>query len=156
MKRVAVIRIRGEVHVDRDVLTTLKMLRLFKKHNCVIVPDTPHYIGMINKVKDHVTWGEIDEPTLKLLLEKRARLVGKHKLTNEYLKDKLKVDVDHLAKEIFSGSKEIKDIPGMKLFFKLHPPLHGFESGGIKKPFSLGGSLGYRKETINDLLRRMI
>ncbi len=156
MKRLAVIRIRGEVHVDRDVLTTLKMLRLFKKHNCVIVPDTPHYVGMINKVKDHVTWGEIDEPTLKLLLEKRARLVGKHKLTNDYLKDKLKVDVEHLSKEIFLGNKEIKDIPGMKLFFKLHPPLHGFEPGGIKKPFSLGGSLGYRKETINDLLRRMI
>lgn len=150
------IRIRGEVHVDKGVLTTLKMLRLFKKHNCVIVPDTPHYVGMINKVKDHVTWGEIDEPTLKLLLEKRARIVGKHKLTHDYVKQHLKTDIDNLVKDIFSGKKEIKEIPGLKQFFKLSPPVSGFEPEGIKKPYSLGGSLGYRKDNINQLLRRMI
>jgi large subunit ribosomal protein L30 len=32
----------------------------------------------------------------------------------------------------------------------------GFERGGIKKPFSMGGSLGYRKNKINELIRRMI
>ncbi len=156
MRKLAIIRIRGEVNVSKDIEITLKMLRLYKKHNCVIIPDTPYYLGMINKVKDHITWGEIDEQTLKLLLEKRARIAGKHKLTHDYVKANLKTDIDNLVKEIFSGKKEIKEIPGIKLFFKLRPPVQGFEPGGIKKPYSLGGSLGYRKDNINQLLRRMI
>jgi len=44
----------------------------------------------------------------------------------------------------------------MKLFFKLCPPVHGFERKGIKKPFSMGGVLGYRKEKINELIKRMV
>ncbi len=156
MKKIAVIRLRGEVNIQHDIALTLKMLRLYKKHNCAIISDSPNYIGMINKVKDHVTWGEIDEHTLKLLLEKRARLAGKHKLSNAYLKEKLKTDINELAKHLISGSMDFKDIPGMKPFFKLKPPVHGFEKGGIKKPYSLGGSLGYRKDAINNLLQRMM
>jgi len=40
--------------------------------------------------------------------------------------------------------------------FMLHPPRGGFERKGVKKPFSLGGALGDRKEKINDLLKKMI
>ena len=156
MTKLAVIRIRGEVNLAKDVAATFKMLRLYKKHSCVIVPNNQSFIGMINKIKDQVTWGEINENTLKLLLEKRARLAGKQKLTNDYLKEKLKIDIENLAKDILSDKKQIKDVPGIKLFFKLRPPLHGFERGGIKKQYSLGGSLGYRKEHINELLSRMI
>ena len=156
MTKLAVIRIRGEVNLTKDVSATLKILRLYKKHSCVIVPNNQSFIGMINKVKDQVTWGEINESTLKLLLEKRARLAGKQKLTDDYLKIKLKTDIDNLTKDILTDKKQIKDIPGIKQFFKLRPPLHGFERGGIKKQYSLGGSLGYRKENINELLARMI
>ena len=156
MKMVVVIRIRGEINLGTDVAKTLHMLRLYKKHNCVILPGNPNYIGMINKVKDYVTWGELEEDTLKLLLEKRARIVGRQKLTNEYLKSKLNIDISQLAKELITSNKNLKDIPGIKPFFKLSPPVHGFERNGIKTPYSLGGSLGYRKEAINALLRRML
>lgn len=46
--------------------------------------------------------------------------------------------------------------PSAKKFFSLHPPRGGFERKGIKKPFNLKGALGYRKEKINDLIKKMI
>jgi len=41
-------------------------------------------------------------------------------------------------------------------FFALHPPKGGFEKKGTKMPFKLGGAYGYRKEKINDLIKRML
>ena len=40
--------------------------------------------------------------------------------------------------------------------FHLSPPRKGFERRGIKVLFSSGGALGYRKEKINELIRRMV
>lgn len=156
MNRIAVIRIRGRVHLRKEIEDTLKMMRLYRKNTCIIIKDTEAQIGMLQKVKDYVTWGELDSETFKILLEKRGRLAGNIKLTQEYLKEKMKMDYDGFAKEYFAFKKELKDIPGMKLFFKLCPPVYGFERKGIKKPFSLGGVLGYRKEKINELLKRMV
>jgi len=54
------------------------------------------------------------------------------------------------------GKKDPKDPKKMKPFFNLSPPRKGFERKGVKKPFSVGGALGNRKEKINDLIMRMI
>lgn len=109
--------------IKKDIKDTLDMLRLYKKHYCVVCDATPSLLGMIKKIKDFVTYGEIDSDTNKMLIDKRG----------------------------------IKDIEGnLKKFFRLHPPVGGFERKGIKKPFSVGGVLGDRKEKINDLLKRMI
>ena len=117
-KKIAVVRIRGLVTIRRDIKDTLDMLRLYRKNYCVILEDKPSVIGMLKKINDYVTWGEIDEATLKLLAEKR-------------------------------GEKD-------KKFFRLQPPRKGFERKGIKKPFSVGGALGYRGEKISDLIKRMM
>ena len=69
----AVIRIRGLTGVSRDIDRTLKQLRLYKKNYCVVVPKTAVYMGMIKKVKDYVTWGNIEESTYNTLIEKRAK-----------------------------------------------------------------------------------
>jgi large subunit ribosomal protein L30 len=111
---------------------------------------------MLKITKDFITWGEVDKGVLKLLLEKRAKLPGNKPLTGDYVKEKLKLDLDKFVEDYFTFKKELKDIPGLKLFFRLKPPIKGFERKGIKKPFSLGGALGYRKEKINDLIKRMI
>jgi len=156
MRRIAIVRIRGRVKVKKEIEDSMKMLRLYNKHTCVIVKDSQNIAGMIFKFKDYVTWGEIDEPTFKALLEKRGRLVGNKKFSEEYLKEKLKIGVDEFVKDFFSFKRELKDIPGVKLFFKLCSPTGGFERKGIKTPFSMGGVLGYRKDKINDLIMRMI
>ena len=68
----------------------------------------------------------------------------------------MKIGVFSIIKEFFEFKKGIKDIPGLKSFFRLLPPKKGFERKGIKVPFSLGGALGYRKEDINNLIERML
>ncbi|MFH0752187.1 MAG: 50S ribosomal protein L30 [archaeon] len=154
--KIAIIRVRGSAEQKKVLNDTFKMLRLYRKNHCVVVPNTTSYTGMIKKVKDHATWGEINEATFKELLLKRGKLPGNKKLTPEYIKEKTKLNPEEFVKEFFAGKKELKDIAGLKLYFKLNPPRHGFERKGIKTPFSLGGALGYRKEKINDLIMRMV
>lgn len=43
-----------------------------------------------------------------------------------------------------------------KQVFFLAPPVKGFEKGGIKKGFTVGGALGYRADKINALIARMV
>lgn len=156
MNRIAVIRIRGQAEQKETIKATFKMLRLYQKNHCVLVPNTPVYLGMIKKVKDQSTWGEVDEKATEELLLKRGKLPGNKRLTEAYLKEKTNLTVKEFAKEFLAGKKEFKDVPGLKPYFTLNPPRHGFERKGIKTPFSMGGALGYRKEKINELILRMV
>ena len=156
MDKIAVIRIRGTMNVNKEIKDTLNMLRLFNKHYCIIINNSPNYVGMLKKVKDYVTWGEINKETFLALLKERGRLPCNKRITEDYLKDKNKLTFEQFAEEFFNNKKSLIDVPGLKLFFKLKSPVKGFERGGIKKPFSLGGALGYRKDRINDLIMRMI
>jgi len=69
---------------------------------------------------------------------------------------KLGMSLEEFSKNFIDLKKELKDIPGLRLFFRLKPPIKGFENKGIKQPFSKGGALGYRKDKINDLIMNMI
>ena len=153
---IAIIRIRGRAGVNKKVNDTLDMMRLYKQNGCVIVPNNPQYLGMIKRAKDYITWGEVDKETFTLLFTKRARVAGNKPLTEDYLKTHLKKDIKSFIEEFFNFKVKLKDIPGLKPYFRLTPPVKGFERAGIKKPFSMGGSLGYRKDKINDLIKRMI
>jgi len=155
-KLIAIVRIRGKVGLRKGIKGTLNMLKLYNKHTCVIVPNKPTYVGMIQKLKDYITWGEIDEKTLLELIQKRGRIIGKKPLTAEYLKQQAKLTYEQLIPELMSCKKQLKEIPGCKPFFKLTPPRGGYEHTGTKQPFSLGGALGYRKEKINDFILRML
>jgi large subunit ribosomal protein L30 len=70
-EKIIIVRVRGEVGVRKSIKDTLKMLNLHKKNWCVIVPKTRVYLGMINKVKDYVTYGPVTDEVLKSLDEKR-------------------------------------------------------------------------------------
>lgn len=155
MKKVVVVQIRGGIGLNPRVKDTLNMLRLRRKNACTVIDSNDIYKGMLIRVKDYVTWGEIDADTLKILLEKRGRLPGNKPLTEEYLKSKVKLNFADFAKNVFEGKLKFKDVPGLKSFFRLNPPIKGFEKGGIKKAFSLGGAIGYRGAKINDLIKRM-
>ena len=110
-KKIAVIRIKGRRGLRKEIISTLDMLRLYKKNGCVIIDNNPANMGMINKIKDYVTWGGVNEATIKLILEKRGKLVGHKKLTSQYMKEKLKLDFDSFVKEFISNKKKLKDIP---------------------------------------------
>ena len=154
--RIAVIRIHGKSGLKKGIKSTLNMLRLYNKHNCAVIPNTDAYVGMIKKAKNYITWGEINEETLKLLLERRGKLARKQSLTEQYVNEKLKLNIADFSKQVFEFKKELSDLPGLKLFFKLNPPKGGFERGGIKAQFASGGVLGYRKDKINELIKKMM
>ncbi len=141
-KKIAVIRVRGLVRVKKKINDTLKMLRLYKKNCCIVVPPTQTYLGMIKKVKDYVTYGEINDETFKLLIEKRGHL---YKEREKDTKGKISYN------KFF-----IHDNKKYKKYFRLNPPKKGFGRKGIKLSFKVGGALGYRGEKINDLIKRMI
>lgn len=130
--KVAVVLVRGMVKVVKPVKETLMMLNLHRKNHCVVVPDTPAYKGMLNRVKDYVTWGEIDDDTFAELVQKRGQLSD--------------------------GRKKSLEVNGKKYkrFFALNPPRKGFGRNGIKRSFKIGGALGERGQKMNDLVKRML
>lgn len=71
-KRIAIILVRGLVKIRHDMKKTLMLLGLHNKFTCVVVPNDKETMGMIHKVKDYVTWGEIDEETYNQLVEKKG------------------------------------------------------------------------------------
>ena len=151
---IAIVRIKGRVGSNKEIEKTLSLLKLKKKNHCVVLNLNDGLTGMIKKIKRYVTWGEIDKEILKELLRKRGRLAGNKRLTEDYLKEKLNLDFDSFSDKLFKGEIKLKDIPGIKTFFRLKPPTKGFKN--TKKEFSLGGDFGYRGKHINELLKRMI
>jgi large subunit ribosomal protein L30 len=152
----AVIRLKGMVNIKAPVAKTMKMLRLNKKHHCILLQPTKQNIGMINRAKNCLTWGEINEEELTKLLRKRGRIPGNKRFTEEYSEEKAKKTIKDIAKELSEAKLKINDIPGLKPVFRLRPPKKGLEVKGMKKEFSMGGSFGYRGKEINSLLKRMI
>ena len=68
---IAVVRVRGSINVNTKIVDTLNMLHLGKKNSCIVFVPTESAMGMIKKVKDYITWGEISQETLALLTDKR-------------------------------------------------------------------------------------
>lgn len=70
--KIAIIRIHGQVGLNRDVKETLYRLKIRRKYACAVFENpTKEQMGMIERVRDFVTFGEIDEATYKELREKR-------------------------------------------------------------------------------------
>ncbi|MCD6398693.1 MAG: 50S ribosomal protein L30 [Candidatus Aenigmarchaeota archaeon] len=149
----AVIRIKGKVGTKKEIEDTMKMLNLNKKHTCVLVPENPEMIGMLNKLRSHVTWGKISEEILSKMIEKRGRLDGNKRIDDEFLKNNKIKNFKVLSENIIKGKTNLKSL-GIKPYFRLSPPSKGFKYS-IKRHYPRG-ALGDRKEKINELLKKMI
>lgn len=150
----AVIRIRGSVGVRKKIKDTLKMLRLKAVNNCVIIPETESYKGMIKNVKDFITFGEINKETLVKMLKKRLRLLGDKRVDEKVLKEMTKFDsFESFADALIEGKVKLRDFKKIVPVFRLTPPSKGFKS--IKEHYPKG-DLGYRGREINELIERMI
>ncbi len=141
-KMICLIRIRGEINLDRDVKETLSRLRIRKKYSCVVIKPTKEQEGMIKKVRNFAAYGKIDKATFESLVEKRGQRVDKKK----------KLDSKKAVGELEKGKKY--DEVGLKPFFRLHPPRGGIDS---KVHFPKGkGVLGDHGDKINELVLRML
>ena len=151
----AIVRVRGRANVNLDIKDTLAMLRLNRVNHCVIIPETKTYKGMLQKVKDYVTWGEVKQEVLSTLISCCGKLVGGGKITDEYIKSNTQhSSINAFAKTIFDNKEQYSNLKDVKPVIRLHPPIKGYE--GIKRAYSVGGALGYRGDAINQLLQRMV
>jgi large subunit ribosomal protein L30 len=141
MTLMAVILLRGMVKTDKDICDTLHMLRLNRKHHCVLL--TEKQKGMIQKARNWITWGEISDEMLKKMVTKRGRYAANKRVNPD--------DVDKIIEQI--KNKKVKEWE-IKPVFRLTPPSKGFKKS--TRHAYPKGELGYRGDKINLLMKRMI
>lgn len=150
----AVIRIRGTVETRKEVEDTLKMLRLNAPNNCVVIPETPDYKGMVEKCRNFITYGEINKETLVKMIKKRLRLKDGGRVDEATLKKITGyASFENFAAALLEEKVRLKDFKELQPIFRLTPPSKGFKS--IKENYPKG-DLGYRGEKINELIERMV
>lgn len=70
---IAAVRIRGPVDLSDKVESTLESLGLDSRNSCVLVDsENDAVVGMLDKVSDFITFGEIDEETVDLIEQKNG------------------------------------------------------------------------------------
>lgn len=139
------IRIRGTVGLNKEVKDTFNMLRLKRSHNAAILPESPVYNGMIQKVKDFSIYGKISDKALEELIDKRLKMKNGKPAAKE---------IKAKAIEAIKSGKLLKDVKDIEPLIRLNPPIHGFK-GGIKKTVKQGGSLG-KHESIDKIIEKMM
>ena len=133
---------------------TLRMLRMDKNNYATLLDDRPDYLGMLQRAKDYITWGEPTPETVRYILEKRGEVPGGGSIGGDTLKALGFEDLEGLARALTDCQVDIAKLEGVKPFFRLHPPRKGFKKT-VKRFYNEGGELGYRGEAINELAIRM-
>ena len=135
---ICIIRIHGQVSLNKGIIETFFRLKLRRKYACIILKPTKENMGMLKKVRNFVAYGEIEKDLLIKLIEQRGKGLEKSK----------KIDAKKIAED-FEKTGEFKDI---KPFFRLHPARGGMETKlGYPK-----GALGNHGKRINVLLEKML
>lgn len=150
---IIVLRLRSSINNDHRLEKTMTLMRLTRVNHCTVVTQDENTRGMLKRMKDMVTWGELEPKTLAKLLRTRANIKGglSDIMVSENTEYKT---VDEFAEAVVAGKAKLESISGLKNLFRLHPPIGGHS--GIKKPYNTGGSLGYRGTEINSLLENML
>lgn len=136
---IAAIRVRGRISIKPEIKTAMRYLRLTRPNHCVVLRENQQVHGTLNRCKDYVTWGEISDATLKVLVAKWGRLAGDKPVPADL--------VDGIVAALSKGEK-----PAMKPVFRLHPPRKGWKNTKRAWP---RGALGPR-EGMDELLKRMM
>lgn len=138
----AIVRVRGPINTKPNVKKTFEMLSLKSVNHMSIWPENNASLKMMKKVENYATFGSISEEILVEVVEKRATALAGE------------LDTKAAIKALKEG-KTIKEA-GIKNCFRMSPPKKGYERKGIKRPFSLGGALGDRKEKMSELVKKMM
>ncbi len=154
-KCLVAVRVRGTISAQRDTRETLDLLHLKHTNHALLIDNRPDYLGMLQRVNNYVTYGEPSKEIVSAMLQKRAKLVGGKKLTEEYIQKQGYKSFDDLAEAIVNCKVAYQKLPDTQPLFRLHPPSKGYK-GKTKKSFRAGGEAGYRGEAINALVKRMI
>lgn len=151
------VRLDGSPNVKPPEESTLNALRMRSRFSAVVLRDHPSVRGMLQRVKDHVTWAEAKKEDLQVLLSNRARTTEGLGITDKFVKEKAKLGgLGELLSAFYSGKLTLSKLweMGVKPVFHLHPPRGGFRKSS-KRPVTDRGELGYRKDGLGDLLTKM-
>lgn len=150
-----VIRVRGTIHSRHDIAETLRLLHLTRANHATIVPETASLKGMLTKVQGYVTWGEAAPETVERLLRERGVTESGGPITDGALQDipgAALRSVPELTRAVVASG--LAAARGVRPLLRLKAPRGGWRS--TKRPFGLGGALGYRGRAVNDLAQRML
>jgi large subunit ribosomal protein L30 len=155
MPALAIVRVRGHAKIQHQAVETMEFLRLNRVNHCVVLPQNATTSGMLQRVKDYVTWGELGHEALAKMLFQKGEVVGGGRLTDAYVKDNSSyTSILSLAKAVEKGEAKLTDVKGLKPVIRLPPPRKGFRN--TKRGFADGGSLGNRGKEIETLIDRML
>ena len=102
-------------------------------------------------IKDTLKMLNLNNQHNLIIIPKQANYLGMLKKAKDYITwGEVSDEVMKLLESKASAISKEKKI------YKLHPPKGGFERKGIKVSFSVGGALGYRKDNINKLIKKMV
>ena len=77
---ILVMRIEGQTDVKSNIKETLKRLKLNRKLHVVFIDEKDTIrVGMLRSVREYVSYGKVDEKTMKEIIEKRG-----HKSNGKY------------------------------------------------------------------------
>lgn len=152
------IRARGSAGLRHQVKATLRQLGLNRRNQAILLMDSPETRGTLRRLKDTLFWGEATEEILTSLFISRSRVSGAGRLTDAEAKKRFGVEnIETLAKLLSSGDLKPQELKrrGLSTRFNLHPPKGGFR-GSLKDPSGKGGELGFRAESFQEVVERMI
>jgi large subunit ribosomal protein L30 len=141
--KIAIVRIRGIRSVKPRIKRTMELMRIEKPNHCVVIDDTVQNMGMVQVVKDYVTFGPIKVETLELLLKKRGE---KGSLKFKTKKDE---EIKKIAKEVMAGTP-LKNFADP--VFRLHPPKKGIKNIKLAYPLGVIG----KRDNMDAFIRKMI
>jgi large subunit ribosomal protein L30 len=152
------IRLLGPFGAPTSIERALASLRLNRKFRAVLLEKNDSMRGLLRKVKDYVTWGEVKSNDIAVILRERAELSNGKPFTEKFVKENLGHEsVEELAHALTRGQVDLNILwlRGVMPVFRLRPPSGGFDSS-IKRPFGSQGELGYRGAEISNLVNRML
>jgi len=154
MLQLVVIRVSGTVNIRYDVKKTLELLKLRRRYSATIVPKNDYYLGMLNRAKDHISWGELNFDVTKMLIQKRGKTIYGKSVDDSTAKEEGFKSLDEMVNGVVEGSVQLNKLKTVKQYFNLAPPRGGFKRS-TKKPYKVGGVLGENKGILS-LISRMV
>ena len=136
-----VVNIRGTINVPAPVKDTLRRLRLDRRYSATVVPDSPVYRGMLNRLKNHAAWCPAEPEIVEKILKLRGRPMGKKTLGKEELEKLGSKSLKTLAKAVSEGTVVLGRSGVLRPVFRLAPPRGGFRRS-TKHMHSQGGVTG--------------
>ncbi|WP_455369254.1 uL30 family ribosomal protein [[Eubacterium] cellulosolvens] len=152
------VRVRSSAGLTHRIEAILRNLGLNRRNQAMLIVDTPAIRGTLKVVKDTLFWGEATEDILSLLLSKRTKIVKVGSLTDQEVKKRFSItNIKALAKSLSTGEIKPQDLKrhGVNIRYSLNSPKGGY-GGKIKEPFGKSGILGYRGDSIGELVKKMI